>query len=561
VTKRLIEEYAGPTYQANSEGNIQYINLLGQTVEAYQMILASNRPKVKLTTKFPKLKPFGKHFETALNNLFEEIKLEETISDWVLDAFFCVGILKTHMADSGRVVVEQDVAMDPGIPFASNISIDNWVHDTSATKITQAKFFGDMYRIPYEDFIESGFYDKEVIERFDIRPNSKLVFDGERLEDISRGNETDPDELEPMIDLIDLYVPRDTKIYTYAVSNRKDMILQGEPVSEMEWRGSEFGPYKFLSFNDVPENIMPASPADQLSSLSQLINSLMRKQANKAARQKDVHGYDPASAESAENLKNAGDGDWVKITNAKEVQTIQTGGADQGIQMFMLNGMELFNRSAGNLDQMLGLGPSADTASQEKLIATAASKKETAMQNRVLKGVKSVATDLGLMLWEDKFKIIPSTLAIPGAEGIEVDSTWLPDFREGNFLDYNFDIDVYSMLYKTPSDRITSITQVVTQVFLPMYQMMAQQGGSIDMMMLSELYSELLDEPRIKEVLKFQNAPQLSEQPMTDLKTPKPPTTRNYVRRNISSNSGGMSGTAKPGNWAQMSQPQQNPNA
>lgn len=43
--------------------------------------------------------------------------------------------------------------------------------------------------------------------------------------------------------------------------------------------GSEHEPYHVLNFIDVPDEIMPETIADTISSMTRLINSLMRKQA------------------------------------------------------------------------------------------------------------------------------------------------------------------------------------------------------------------------------------------------------------------------------------------
>lgn len=115
---RLVEEYAGPMYgtEGNSSNTFQrqekYLNLSKQAVSAYMTLLASNRPRVLLSTAKKELKPFAKRYQTAVNNLLEEIEIEKTISQWVRDAFFWIGIVKVHMGDSGEVINEGDITMN-----------------------------------------------------------------------------------------------------------------------------------------------------------------------------------------------------------------------------------------------------------------------------------------------------------------------------------------------------------------------------------------------------------------------------------------------------------------
>lgn len=153
---RLTEEYAGPMY--GLEGNTsatavkqeKYLNLLKQSVSAYMTLLASNRPRVLLTTTDPRLEPFSEHFQLALNNLLKKINIEKTLSQWVRDAFFWLGVTKVHMGDSGEIIDEGDVSADPGMPFVSNIALDDFFYDTSAAKWSECKYAGDIYRMPIE---------------------------------------------------------------------------------------------------------------------------------------------------------------------------------------------------------------------------------------------------------------------------------------------------------------------------------------------------------------------------------------------------------------------------
>jgi hypothetical protein len=165
LTRGLVEEYAGSGYGRKGQPRHEIIiNLMNQTVDAYTMALVANRPRVQLSTELPERQYFTKHFQVALNNLIEQIGLEFTLRQWVLDAFFCLGIVKVHMASSGYVQMAEDLWVDPGQPFASNVGIDNWVHDMSATKWEHVQFAGDSYRIPFDD-LSHPMYFPEVVAR------------------------------------------------------------------------------------------------------------------------------------------------------------------------------------------------------------------------------------------------------------------------------------------------------------------------------------------------------------------------------------------------------------
>jgi hypothetical protein len=530
VNAGLVREYAGPGYgQASDVRRDDLINLMKQAVNAYMMTLVPNRPRVMTSTSRPDLEAFSKHFQVAINNLIEEIGFEETLRQWVLDAFFSIGIIKVHLAESAMVELEQNLWADPGRPFASNVSIDNFVFDGGVSAWETVRFAGDMYRVPFED-LQSDIYDQEAVR--ELTPTSKNAVSDDRLERISRGAEVDADEFEPHIDLADIWVPRHGKIYTYAVSNRYNFSLMGQPLAVMEDKLGT-GPYEILGFDEIPENIMPGSPAADLSGLARLVNNLMRKQARRAKNGKRLHTYDPGEVDTVERAKKAVDDDFIKAHDPKAIGEINLGGVDPQLQAFMLGGMEIFDRQAGNLTAMLGLGAQADTVGQEQLIHSAGSTKTAKMQHKVVSGAVKTIRKLAKLLWQDEVKVIPGRMPIEGAAGYALDATWMPGDREGDFIDYDLNIDVYSMVYQTPGQKSGVLLQLLTQVYAPMMPMMMAQGGSINMAELTDLLADMGNIPELRKVFQFSAIP---------LETPGrgedgPPmannSTRTYVRKNV----------------------------
>lgn len=530
MNRLLVKHYGGAMYEnSGASKKPKYLDLLNQAVDSYQTLLAANRPRVMVSTNLSEYRAFAKHFGHAVNAMLKEIRFEETLRRWVMDAFFCVGVVKTHIADSGLVEIEPDRWMDPGTPFASNVSLDDFVYDTSAKKWSEVRYAGDMYRISFAE-AEEMFGEDAMAGH---TPSSKGSLSEDRLQQISRGEETDDDDLEPMIDLADIWIPRLGVIETYVVDSRDQFTLKGEPVAVEEWTGGEEGPYHILGFNDVPENIMPTSPASHLEMLETLINNLMRKSARQGQRQKDVHIYTAAGAPSANKIRRADDGEWVQVNSVDEVGLMKQGGVDQGNYAFMLGSMELFDRMAGNLKAQMGLGSQSDTVGQEKLIHGAASRKEGQMQYVMLNAATKLIRQLGMMLWQDPFKQIVMEISIPGAPGYTYTSKWEPGDREGNFLDYNFEIDVYSMQAQSPGMKVQRLNEIVSGVVLPMAQMLAQQGGMIDLFALMRTYAELLNIPELLDIVKFGGQFMDMNEQSAIADVPKSPTsTRNYVRHN-----------------------------
>lgn len=534
----LVTEYAGSAYGNPERTTPKYdilVNLMAQTVDAYTMALVANRPRVSATSPHHRLRRFARQFEMAINTLITEIQLEYTLRQAVLDAFFLMGIVKLHLRESPQVRLEEDIVVNPAMPFASNVSIDNWVQDMAATKATSWQYAGDWYRIPFAD-LKSDVFIQEAVKKMDLRPTSKFQFgnDEERLDKIARGEMTDNDELEPMIDVCDVWIPRDRTIYTFPVDSRRPFAGNTLAIAALPWENPQYGPYQVLSFNDVPDNAVPSSPASHLAGIARIINNIARKQSRRAKKQKDVYAYNPAGAQDAEKLMRASDQQGVKVQDGSEVKILKMAGVDNNLEAYERGMIQLYDRMAGNLTAKMGLGAQAPTLGQEELIQGAVSQKEAAMQYRVVDFASAVVRGLGFMLWNDRTMTIPNSVTPPGLEDYDpIDMTWTPDRREGQILDYDLNIDVYSMPYQSPAGKFQSMLELIERVFAPAQMQMMQQGGQINYQAIAKKAAKVLNDQEFEDFVKFGGLPQEQppgEEPGGGM---SPNTTRNYVRRSV----------------------------
>jgi hypothetical protein len=373
-----------------------------------------------------------------------------------------------------------------------------------------------------EKALNDSSFDKKVLEDLQVYRREGGMHDHQPdtpLRDTFFG-ESKPEALESELELMDVWLPMDNLVVTF--SNGQET----KPLRIVEWEGPEAGPFHTLTLAaEVPDQIMGVSPAMNLKPLNDIINGLLRKQKRQAQRQKDIPFYQDGAHEDAQRLQRAADGEWTRVSNPESVNILKMGGVDQQNQAFTMNMQEQFDRMAGNLQMMAGLGPSSETATQDKLIHGAVSKREANMQYRVVDFTSEICKDLGWLLWTDEVNERENNFEL---EGQQFKSTWSPEQREGDFLQYNFDVEPYSMMYKSPSERLNNITQYITQIAMPMQQDMMQSGGSIDFEELTNLYSELLDIPRLKQVIRF-------EDPKEDRPGPNPaePPQANKVTESI----------------------------
>lgn len=520
----MLKEYVGSYYNGNGAPYEVIVNLIAQTADVYTIGLAANNPKVNITTSARELLPFANRFKVGINNQIKEMRFAQTLQSIVLDSLFGLGISKTHLAESDPIQLDDDIWADVGKIYVGRISLDDFVMDLTAKEVRRCKFMSDEYRVSWETCKNHEAFDKDVLSK--MSATSKQNRSDEQANDISGGLLTDDDEYEPMVDLIDVWLPELKSIATFPRN------YPTKPLAVLPWDGAEGGCYDLLSFSDVPDNVLPSSPMSNLRALHDLYNGLVRKQSRQAKRQKTNPAYRPDAQSDAENLKKASDGDWVKVKDPSGVNVIKQGGVAQENVAFSIGIMDLFDRQAGNLSAMAGLGAQAGTVGQEELIHAAVSRKEAKMQQRVHSYTASVMGKIGHMMWADEFlELSGQTEAIAGS-GIMVESSWTPEKREGDFWQYNFDIIPGSTNYESTEAKIGKIERAMEKL-QQLYPMIQAAGGEIDVEALTRVYAEYLEIPEIQNIITFSQPSGGmgggggSEQGMPSN------TTRNYVRRNV----------------------------
>lgn len=520
---KMLREFVGSYYNNNGAQNEVLVNLMNLTADAYTIGLAARTPRVRVSTRHRELWPFAYRFQNSLNEFIIEMRFTQTLQQLVLDAFFTGGVAKVFLAEWESVQLEDNVWADPGRPFIQRLSFDDFGMDMSVKDMRYCKFMWDEYRVPWSVVKDDPDFEKSVVKR--MAPTSKWDRGEEEANQITSGSIVDDDEYEPMVDLMDVWLP---DLNAVGVFSRH---IQDKPLKLVE-AGPEGGPYHLLSFSDVPDNVIPTSPAQNLMGLHLLYNGLLRKQARQAKRQKVNPTYRPSSAEDADRMKRVNDGEWVKVADPSGINVVSQGGVDQTNVAFSIAVLDLFDRQAGNLRAMAGLGPQAPTLGQEELIYSAASRKEAKMQHRVHEYVACLMQSIGHLMWVDSALSIETQVEVVPRSGIYADMSWTPEQREGDFWQYNFDIEPYSMNYEPPEMKAQKMERAIQQL-ANLYPILQASGGTIDVQELVKHYAETLHLPELENIVTF-SLPTMSRPGPSDGEQRMPAeTTRNYVRRNV----------------------------
>ena len=520
----MLRDFAGPLYSPYSPRTQRYVNKLNTTATIYQTALCFNNPQFKITSFDQKLWPFCRKYEVNVNKVIENINLKAVLAECVLDAFFLLGAAKVRMADAGLKEIEPNLWLDPGKPWVDRISFSDLILDMPAKSLRSMRFYGDRYRAPFEAVQGRDDFDEKVLKKLSPSSKQNQNADSDRADQIALGNSVDDDELEPMCWLMDIFLPRERLLVTFSADN--DALA---PLKVVEWDGSAMGPYKFLTFGYVPDNVMPSTPAEQLVLLDRLMNRLYRKLAQQANRQKNFVLGEKGDEKDLLIVKQAADGEYVVVKNPKSATPVSFPGPDANLNAFFLAAGEIYNVQAGNERALGGLGTEAETATQEQMLARGAGGRVGWMKGAVNEFASEIGREIGNLMWEDPSLTISSTMEVENTD-YRVDSSWKPGDRKGLKDHYDFRVEPNSMAFRPPEMK-----QQIIDGFCERYVNLlpAIQAGAFDGQEYARIYAENNNCPEVLRVAKQMRDEMTAGDPHQATKAPN--TSREVVRRSVNS--------------------------
>lgn len=517
---KAIKEYVGMHYGVMGSQFRVPTNFLELATTIYTQQLAARPPQVMVSTRIPELKPQAYTMELALNQIPDELNMGKTIRAAVLEAIFGIGVVKVGLTSSG----EKYEGIDIGRPFVDLITLDDYFFDMSAKRKEAIEYEGNDYWMPLETVREMWEGKSE-----DISPDgSSLTSDQGNLRAESVTSGESPDEYRDRVQLRDVWIASKNKVITYAVTSKK--VLN---IATLD--GPVGSPYHKLGFADVPGNIMPLPPVALWIDLHELGNNLFRKLGRQADAKKTLAAFPGGNDDAVDNLKRASDGEGVVYTGAPPTN-LALGGIDAPTLAFFLQTRDLLSYFAGNLDTLGGLSPTTETVGQDKLINESANARIKYMAQNTLEFSKGIFKALAWYEWTDPVRKRQVVKSVPGAPSLSRTVEWSAETRKGDFLNFNFDIDVHSMEEDSPSTKLQKLGMIMQQYIMPLMPLMQQQGVGLDFTPIFENLSKLANIPELMDWITFTNPPQTPEMmgnPNPQLSSAKPSTTtRRYERVN-----------------------------
>ena len=441
----------------------------------------------------------------------EEIDFHLTLPEIVQGAFFSMGIVKMGLDVRGKMEWN-GFLHDVTQPFADSVTLDNWVHDMGATRWDKVQFCGDQYSLDLEDA-------KEIFQHGDkLKPLLYERGDQEnKASSLSQGHTFNREDFREQTAVWDIWDPRENRIIVLAAGEGEEVDTTGEYIDCIDWNGPERGPYRLLRFNPIRGNIMPVPPVGLWRDLHDLANNVMRKLDRQARRQKTVYGVRPGGEPDGNTTMTANDGDMVKLIDPKNVSNLNFPGVDPQMLAFLIQLKNMASWLWGNLDALGGLSPQAETLGQDKLLTVSASQRLVRMQNITLDFTVDVIRGLSELLYTDPFMVLPQTKRY---NNISVPVLWTPEDREADFMQYNMNVEPYSLQYRSPSERLETIRQTMIQIAAPFAQQMMAQGIDVDFEKLFTIIGDYTGLDEMKELMIYSNPRQVQEGPVRAMQSP-----------------------------------------
>jgi len=480
---KMLSYYASGYYGREKKASSHVMKLTQRGIDIIVPYLSMTEPKVLVEARIPQLKPWARTTELAMNHLLEEIKFNKyTMRPGILNSMFGQGIFKTGIMKKDELEIF-GYLHDVGQVYCDVVDDSDYIGDVSAKNREDFEFEGHRYRMPTD--VAKDFFGEKHADN--IKPDFSL-HGSSKPELIAKDNieHYKYDSLYEWSEFIDIWLPREDVIITIRPEGKGKRILR-----TVEWDGPEGGPFDVLSYKHFPETPLPIPPVWGWIDFDTMVNVLLNKMRNQAEREKKVVLYEQGVEKEAKTIAEAPDGSMLGVANADAYREVEYGGASPQNYDYVNYLESQFSIQGGNLYVMGGRNIQAQTLGQEQMLQSNASRILDDMVNEVYSIAGNVLKKMAWFLWTDPLIEIPVIKRLPGVADLEV--IFNETDKEGDFYDFNFKVEPYSMQRTSPQLKYQLLTQFLNGWIIPTYQLAAQQGNRLNIAQVTKELARFLD--------------------------------------------------------------------
>lgn len=529
--KETIINFAGSLQAAGDMSDKpMWGNLIQLSGIAHMVNLAYADPKYLVVPEVPIADSVAPSLQETLNRYAQLLSLGDKGRALALDSFAGWGILNVDVGLLPRGV-QKRIGQKIG-PMCKRVSQDNYLFDGSASSRDDILWEAHFEFVPkrlaqtYEPYLAYNEAGTAGIREFRSTRDSQ---EG-RLYDADR---TDARAVE-MVRLVHVYFPHTEQVCTWDAYDDQFISVQETPLLCRTWEGHHTGPYALLSMLDIPDNLIPVAKVEGVKELHFLYNELADKTAHQARQAKTNPLYEIGAQRDMDKIDGARDREKVGVANVQRFGSLSIPGPDQSVTAAQLSTYQLFKELVGNLDDTLGLGPTASTARQSELIRSATTASGAESQRRFDRCMESVAYKLAHLILNDATMKLHNRVRVPHSE-MYVDYSWGPDItRNPDADDYNITIIPFGRDIRNPQQRLAQINEAIQQIL--MAAQIVSQGVSLELDKLIEIQAKYRDLPELRELyLGLLPGHQQAKQQSVNMAANKP--NGQYTRTNVSERS------------------------
>lgn len=485
-TGKLVAQMSAGQYYSRSEGNVGAapLALSWNFMRVLVPSLVFSFPRHVVETPFLPARQFADDIGTALSIQDKKLRITETYRAAIVDALhFGLGVFKTGLAASGDLIaVDAEESgsqkIDKGEIYTERVSFFNIVADPDSREwlFRDARFFGDIIRIPRQVLLDAEGYNKKLVKRLKP-PNSPEEKDsaaGISMPGSDFGKNADDDDI---VEIAELYIPSANAIIT--IPGNFEPMDDFLKVTDFYGVKDRTGPYTFLPLTQpVPDNPLPSAFLSALLDLEIKANRAESLIMQQMERQKDITLYSPELADEAAQLRDAADGFMVACSDPNGIKVQSYGGVqDKSSLPYLQMLLAQYNGIAANLESLSGQNSAAKSATAANILQQNAGIVLADMQDQVYQAAAQEARKRAFYIVNDPFlnQTLVRRVRNPGQMAQtpngpqwvvppsvqEIQAMLTPESKTGDFIDMTFTIEPESM---GKLDSKTRLQQAMTFV-------------------------------------------------------------------------------------------------
>ena len=487
-----VKHFTGPKYGARKEDYRVPLNYFQLALRIYTRLITAKNPSFLVSTPHRALKPLASKMRQADEYLMKRLKFNKSMSAVVQNAMFSIGFMKVGIRQPSESMMGT-IPFPGGEPFTTPFGLRDAIFDMDAECWEEVSYMGNRSVIPLDVLMSMPWIDSKAKRRLEkVSGQSKSqVNEGRPSQDSTDGKSWNTGFME-WVAIWDAWFPYQRRIKTFlelsSCGAGVELELDPIPLVDRPWLGPDRGPFKKLSYIDVPGELMPLPVCSWMEALHIFINDAYSKAVNQGLDEKTVTAFPMSAAADAIRLQSAPDGHGIRIDNAQLIKQLKVGGVSQPLMGLILHGVQSFTDLGGNLESLGGIAPQADTLGQDQMIRGASAAQIQEMNDLTEDFAVDVVRDVNQYIMTDPLIDLPLTKRV---FGIDIPTSLTSEEMEGQFFNMNFDLEPYSMQGLTPMGRVKGITDVMTMI-QPYQQLMMQQGTIINPVEVAKLVGRYL---------------------------------------------------------------------